>query len=139
MVRLFDLRIDSNEHKEGAAFLAVRAPGQGTSGSSSSHRHSPTISLNSVHINPARPWQLAAAGDDQHVLVYDVRRLKSSFSHATNPMAVPGGAFSSDSPPMPVAALCPLHMAGGRRGSSLHITCAVFSRCARYSTPGQAK
>lgn len=35
------------------------------------------LSLNSIHCNPARPWQFAVAGGDQFVRVYDRRKAAS--------------------------------------------------------------
>lgn len=48
------------------------------------------LSLNSIHCNPARPWQFAVAGGDAYVRVYD-RRMAAAVTSAAQPAAEAAG------------------------------------------------
>ncbi len=102
------------------------------------------MELNAVHVNPARPWQIAVGGGDAWVRVYDCRQV-----HTASPDAAAAGPSSSAASgsragrgsgrggsassggrvfqmsDAPVAKLCPEPL---RRPGQTHATCVVWSK-----------
>ena len=115
------------------------------------------IDINAVHVNPARPWQLAVGGSDECVQLYDVRlltSLTSSYVSAASPAAPRRGAATEAAAGggggrggggggaprcrvhgNPLMELCPAHLRPPPAGESssafrrpTHVTCVVFGQ-----------
>ncbi|KAK9809355.1 hypothetical protein WJX73_008283 [Symbiochloris irregularis] len=79
-----------------------------------------TVGLNSIHCNPARPWQFVLGASDEVVRIYDTRMMP--------PGSVGDGVRAGQSVCQPVRQLVPRSLRRSARNSHYSCTCAVFSR-----------
>lgn len=86
-------------------------------GSTACVQRNESIDLNSIHVNPARPHEFAAAGDEEWAYVYDARMVRMQRQAL---QVTPAAA--------PVAQFCPSHLMSESRRAFAHITACSYSR-----------